>query len=112
PEALPAVDAQPAGAAFRRAIDSGRDVDYEGTEGGRYLRVRVHRTPWGVLAIGADMTARHRIEQVTAQANTQLMRTAAAIPVPIIVADGAGLIARANPAAHVAFGGGPLAGRS
>lgn len=64
-------------AAYQRALEGGAVQEVEGTFGDRHYRSRIFRTPWGVLAIAEDVTARLRAQEALERYNEELERRVA-----------------------------------
>ncbi len=58
--------------AYQRTLETGQTQEVEGKFGDRYYHSRIFRTPWGILAIGEDVTERRLAQEALIRYNEEL----------------------------------------
>jgi two-component system cell cycle sensor histidine kinase/response regulator CckA len=91
-------------AAYRQVLETGEPARVEGPVGGRHLRSWIYPTPWGILAIGEDVTERRRAEQAVAERQRYLEGVLASAPDAIVTLDAQHRIVEWNQGAQRLFG--------
>jgi two-component system cell cycle sensor histidine kinase/response regulator CckA len=74
-------------AAYMRVLETGEAERVEGAYDERHLRSWVYRTPWGILAIGEDITEQRRAEREIAERQQYLEGVLASAPDAIVTLD-------------------------
>jgi PAS domain S-box-containing protein len=91
-------------AAYLEVLETGEPARAEGQLGDRHLRSWVFPTPWGILAVGEDITERKRAEEAVAERQQYLEGVLASAPDAIVTLDARNRIVEWNQGAERLFG--------